>query len=150
MTEVIGVRFRTSTKIYFFGPAGYSIKRGQYVVVETARGVELGKVIMPSKMVEDSEIVQPLKEILRLAGPEDIEQSAINRAKEKSAFQTCKEKIRQHGLEMKLIEAEYTFDGSKLIFYFTADGRIDFRELVKDLAGVFRTRIELRQVGVRG
>lgn len=149
MTEVIGVRFRTSTKVYYFAPAGFDVKRGNYVVVETARGVEMGKVVMPPKNVEDSEVVAPLREILRVASAEDIEQSASYRAKEKSAFHVCKEKIRAHELDMKLIEAEYTFDGTKLIFYFTADGRVDFRELVKDLAGVFKTRIELRQIGVR-
>lgn len=149
MIEVIGVRFRTAGKVYYFAPAGYDVKHGNYVIVETARGVEMGKVVMSSKMVEDDEVVQPLKSILRVATPEDIEQSAANRAKEKSAFQVCKEKIRNHKLEMKLIDAEYTFDGTKLLFYFTADGRIDFRELVKDLASVFRTRIELRQIGVR-
>lgn len=149
MIEVIGVRFRTAGKVYYFSPAGCEIKRGDYCIVETARGVEMGKVVMPSKLVEDEEVVQPLKDILRVATPEDIEQSAINRAKEKSAFHVCKEKIRNHGLEMKLIDAEYTFDGTKLLFYFTADGRIDFRELVKDLASVFKVRIELRQIGVR-
>ncbi len=149
MTEVIGVRFRTAGKVYYFAPAGCDVKHGNYVIVETARGVEMGKVVMSPKMVEDEEVVQPLKSILRVATPEDIEQSATNRAKERSAFQVCKEKIRNHKLDMKLIDAEYTFDGTKLLFYFTADGRIDFRELVKDLASVFRTRIELRQIGVR-
>jgi len=149
MTEVIGIRFRSAGKIYYFAPGGYDVKRGKSVIVETSRGVEMGTVVMPSCLVEDETVVQPLKPILRPATDEDIEQAALNRAKEKSAFHVCKEKIRNHNLEMKLIDAEYTFDGSKLLFYFTADGRIDFRELVKDLAAVFKTRIELRQIGVR-
>lgn len=149
MTEVIGIRFRTAGKIYYFAPGGYDVKRGKHVIVETSRGVEMGTVVMPSSLIDDDLVVQPLKSILRPATDEDIEQAAINRAKEKSAFHVCKEKIRNHNLEMKLIDAEYTFDGSKLLFYFTADGRIDFRELVKDLAAVFKTRIELRQIGVR-
>lgn len=151
MTEVIGVRFRTAGKVYYFSPAGLSdsIKRGGYVIVETARGIEIGKVIAPPHSIEDGEVVQPLKDIIRVATKEDIEQSALIRAKEKSAFHVCKNKIREHNLEMKLIDAEYTFDESKLLFYFTADGRIDFRDLVKDLAAVFKTRIELRQIGVR-
>lgn len=151
MTEVIGVRFRTAGKIYYFSPAGFSdnIKRGGYVIVETARGIEIGKVIAPPHEVEDEEVIQPLKDIIRVATKEDIEQSALIRAKEKSAFHVCKSKIHEHNLDMKLIDAEYTFDSSKLLFYFTADGRIDFRDLVKDLAAVFKTRIELRQIGVR-
>lgn len=149
MIEVIGVRFRTAGKIYYFAPSGIEVKRGAHVIVETARGLEMGTVVMPNCEVEDEKVVQPLKPIVRIANSEDIEKEATNRAKERSAFQVCKEKIRKHELDMKLIDAEYTFDGSKLLFYFTADGRIDFRELVKDLASVFRTRIELRQIGVR-
>lgn len=149
MTEVIGVRFRTAGKVYYFSPAGSEVKRGSYVIVETARGVEVGKVVAPNHLVEDEVVVQPLRDILRVASREDLDQAAVNRAKEKSAFHVCKSKIQEHNLEMKLIDAEYTFDGSKLLFYFTADGRIDFRDLVKDLAAVFKTRIELRQIGVR-
>jgi|GEM_PF-438748 len=149
MTEVIGVRFRTAGKVYYFSPAGQDVKRGSYVIVETARGVEMGKVVAPAHTVEDDKVVAPLREIIRIASREDLEQAAINSAKEKSSFQVCKQKIREHGLDMKLIDAEYTFDGSKLLFYFSADGRIDFRDLVKDLAGIFKTRIELRQIGVR-
>ena len=149
MTKVIGVRFRTAGKIYFFDPLDYEIKKGSHVIVETARGIEFGTVVSCACEVEDSKVVQPLKPVLRIAGPRDLEQEAENKKKEKEAFRICQEKIRKHGLEMKLIDAEYTFDNNKVLFYFTADGRIDFRELVKDLAGVFRTRIELRQIGVR-
>ncbi len=149
MTKVIGVRFRTAGKIYFFDPLAYEIKRGDHVIVETARGIEFGTVVSGVCEVEDSKVVQPLKPVLRIAGQRDLEQEAENKKKEKEAFRICQEKIRKHGLEMKLIDAEYTFDNNKVLFYFTADGRIDFRELVKDLAGVFRTRIELRQIGVR-
>jgi len=149
MTKVIGVRFRTAGKIYFFSPGKLHIKSGQDVIVETARGVEYGMVITGPKEVEDDQITQPLKSVIRIAAQEDKRTEAKNREKEKEAFQICLEKIRKHGLEMKLINAEYTFDNNKVLFYFTADGRIDFRELVKDLASVFRTRIELRQIGVR-
>lgn len=147
--KVIGVRFRTAGKIYYFSPKELSIKRGDHVIVETARGIEFGTVVMPPTEVEEKKVVQPLKPVLRLASEKDIEQEASNRKKEKEAFQICLEKIRKHKLEMKLIDAEYTFDNNKVLFYFTADGRIDFRELVKDLAAVFKTRIELRQIGVR-
>lgn len=147
--KVIGVRFRTAGKIYYFAPLEFTIKRNDHVIVETARGIEFGTVVMPPKEVEDEKVVQPLKPVLRLATQKDIEQEAANRKKEKEAFRICLEKIRKHNLEMKLIDAEYTFDNNKVLFYFTADGRIDFRELVKDLASVFRTRIELRQIGVR-
>ena len=147
--KVIGVRFRTAGKIYYFAPLEFTIKRNDHVIVETARGIELGTVVMPPKEVEDEKVVQPLKPVLRLATQKDIEQEAANRKKEKEAFRICLEKIRKHNLEMKLIDAEYTFDNNKVLFYFTADGRIDFRELVKDLAAVFKTRIELRQIGVR-
>lgn len=149
MVNVIGVRFRKAGKIYFFSPAGIEVEEGQHVIVETARGVEYGRVVLGSRDVEENKIVQPLKSIIRVATPEDDEIDAKNREKEKKAAVICAEKIRKHGLEMKLIDTEYTFDNNKVLFYFTADGRIDFRELVKDLASVFKTRIELRQIGVR-
>ncbi len=149
MVNVIGVRFRKAGKIYFFSPAGIEVEEGQHVIVETARGVEYGRVVLGSRDVEEDKIVQPLKSIIRVATPEDDEIDAKNREKEKKAAVICAEKIRKHGLEMKLIDTEYTFDNNKVLFYFTADGRIDFRELVKDLASVFKTRIELRQIGVR-
>ena len=149
MTKVIGVRFRTAGKIYYFDPLKYNIKKGDHVIVETARGMEFGTVVADPKEVEDDKVVQPLKPVLRVANERDIEQEKANKKKEKDAFQVCLEKIKKHNLEMKLIDAEYTFDNNKVLFYFTADGRIDFRELVKDLASVFKTRIELRQIGVR-
>ena len=149
MTKVIGVRFRTAGKIYFFSPGKFEVKRGDQVIVETARGVEFGNVVMGPKEVKDEEITQPLKTVIRLATEDDRRVEEKNRKKEKEAFQICLEKIHKHELEMKLIDAEYTFDNNKVLFYFTADGRIDFRELVKDLASVFKTRIELRQIGVR-
>lgn len=149
MTKVIGVRFRTAGKIYFFDPLNFEIKRGDHVIVETARGIEFGTVVTGVSEVDDSRVVQPLKPVIRIASQRDLEQEADNKNKEKEAFKICQEKIRKHELDMKLIDAEYTFDNNKVLFYFTADGRIDFRELVKDLAGVFRTRIELRQIGVR-
>ena len=146
MTTVIGVRFRTAGKIYYFDPAGMQIKRGDHVIVETARGIEYGFVVLGNRQVEESKVVLPLKPVIRMATQEDEAVEKRNREKEKEAFRICKEKIKKHNLEMKLIDAEYTFDNNKVLFYFTADGRIDFRELVKDLASVFR---ELRQVGVR-
>ena len=149
MTKVIGVRFRAAGKIYFFAPGKLQIQRGDQVIVETARGVEFGNVVMGPKEIPDEEITQPLKTVIRVATDEDRRTEEKNRKKEKEAFNICLEKIQKHGLEMKLIDAEYTFDNNKVLFYFTADGRIDFRELVKDLAAVFRTRIELRQIGVR-
>ena len=149
MTRVIGVRFRPAGKIYFFAPGKYNIHTGDKVIVETARGVEFGTVVTGQRDVEDDKITQPLKPVIRIATQDDIRKEEKNREKEKEAFGICLEKIRKHGLEMKLIDAEYTFDNNKVLFYFTADGRIDFRELVKDLASVFRTRIELRQIGVR-
>ena len=149
MTKVIGVRFRRAGKIYFFAPAGLDIQQDQHVIVETARGVEYGEVVLGIREVEDDKVVQPLKAVIRIATTEDDEKELKNREKEKEAFAICLEKIKKHELVMKLIEAEYTFDNNKLLFYFTADGRIDFRELVKDLAAVFKTRIELRQIGVR-
>ena len=149
MTKVIGVRFRTAGKIYFFAPGKFDIKQGDNVIVETARGVEFGRVVSGPREVKDEEVVQPLKSVIRPANDQDRKTVEKNKQKEKEAFKICLEKIRKHKLEMKLIDVEYTFDGNKILFYFTADGRIDFRELVKDLAAVFRTRIELRQIGVR-
>ena len=149
MTKVIGVRFRNAGKIYYFSPGKYEIAAGQHVIVETARGIEYGYVVLGTREVEDNKVVQPLKQVIRMANKEDEALEAANKKKEKDAFRVCQEKIRKHNLEMKLIDVEYTFDNNKILFYFTADGRIDFRELVKDLASVFKTRIELRQVGVR-
>lgn len=149
MINVIGVRFRTAGKIYFFDPVEFDIKKGDHVIVETARGIEFGTVISGIRQVPDDEVVQPLKPVLRVATERDVAQEAENKVREKEAYRVCLEKIREHQLEMKLIDAEYTFDNNKVLFYFTADGRIDFRELVKDLASVFKTRIELRQIGVR-
>lgn len=149
MTKVIGVRFRKAGKVYYFSPGDNEIKNGDHVIVETARGVEYGYVVLGSHEVEDKKVVQPLKPVLRMASPEDEEIEKTNKEKEKEAFRICLEKIKKHKLEMKLIDTEYTFDNNKILFYFTADGRIDFRELVKDLASVFKTRIELRQIGVR-
>ena len=149
MEMVVGVRFRNVGKIYYFNPKNYKVKVGDHVIVETARGVEYGRVVLEPRSVKEDEVVHPLKEVLRVATKEDEEHEAENRLKEKEAFKICKKKIREHGLEMKLIDAEYTFDNNKVLFYFTADGRIDFRQLVKDLASVFKTRIELRQIGVR-
>lgn len=149
MTTVIGVRFRTAGKIYYFDPAGLKIKTGEHVIVETARGIEYGYVVLGNREVDESKVVPPLKPVIRMATAEDEAVETRNKGKEKEAFRICQEKIKKHNLEMKLIDAEYTFDNNKVLFYFTADGRIDFRELVKDLASVFKTRIELRQVGVR-
>ena len=149
MTKVIGVRFRKAGKVYYFSPGDEEIKAGQHVIVETARGIEYGYVVLGSRDVEESKVIQPLKSVIRMATKDDKNKEQLNRKKEKDAFKICQEKIRKHGLEMKLIDAEYTFDNNKVLFYFTADGRIDFRELVKDLASVFKTRIELRQIGVR-
>ena len=149
MTKVIGVRFRRAGKVYFFSPGKLEIRHGDNVIVETARGVEFGSVVTGPREVEEERISQPLKSVIRIANRDDYRREEKNREKEKEAFSICQEKIRKHGLEMKLIDAEYTFDNNKVLFYFTADGRIDFRELVKDLSSVFRTRIELRQIGVR-
>ena len=149
MTKVVGVRFRNVGKIYYFSPKNYEIKTGDHVIVETARGIEYGKVVLAPREVSDDSVVHPLKEVLRVATKDDDEREAQNRSKERDAFKICQKKIREHGLEMKLIDAEYTFDNNKVLFYFTADGRIDFRQLVKDLASIFKTRIELRQIGVR-
>ena len=149
MVKVIGVRFRNAGKIYYFDPLDLDIEVGQNVIVETARGIEYGHVLIAPREVDDSKVIQPLKAVIRLATPEDDEIERKNKEKEKDAFKICLEKIAKHKLQMKLIDAEYTFDNNKVLFYFTADGRIDFRELVKDLAMVFKTRIELRQIGVR-
>ena len=149
MLTVIGVRFRAAGKIYYFDPADRQIKIGDHVIVETARGIEYGYVVLGNREVEEGKVVPPLKPVIRMATDEDRAVETRNKEKEKEAFKTCQEKIRKHKLDMKLIDAEYTFDNNKVLFYFTADGRIDFRELVKDLASVFKTRIELRQVGVR-
>ena len=149
MIKVIGVRFRQAGKIYNFSPADFQVKVGDHVIVETARGIEYGSVVQGIREVADDKVIMPLKSLIRIATEEDDKKAIENNEKEKKAFKICKEKIAKHGLEMKLIETEYTFDNNKVLFYFTADGRIDFRELVKDLASVFKTRIELRQVGVR-
>jgi cell fate regulator YaaT (PSP1 superfamily) len=149
MNTVVGVRFRNAGKVYFFAPGEYEVKKGMHVIVETARGVEYGTCVSGPNEVEDDKIVSPLKPILRIATEKDDKQALDNRVREKEAFNICQDRIRDHGLEMKLIDTEYTFDNNKILFYFTADGRVDFRDLVKDLAGIFRTRIELRQVGVR-
>lgn len=149
MIKIVGVRFRNAGKIYYFDPKRLPIKRGDHVIVETARGVEYGSVVGSPREVADDEVVQPLKTVMRIATPEDDARVIHNREREKDAMHVCNEKIRKHKLDMKLIDAEYTFDNNKILFYFTADGRIDFRELVKDLASVFKTRIELRQIGVR-
>jgi len=149
MVNVVGVRFRTAGKIYYFDPGDHDIEVGDNVIVETARGVECGKVVIARREVPEEEVVLPLKSVIRKATDEDLKHVEENKKKEVEAFKICLEKIKKHGLEMKLIDVEYTFDNNKILFYFTADGRVDFRELVKDLASVFRTRIELRQIGVR-
>ena len=149
MIDVAGIRFKRVGKIYYFSPGDLKLNQGDHVIVETSRGIEYGTVVIPLKKVTDDEIVPPLKKILRIATPDDDKQIEINKEKEKEAMKLCQEKINKHNLEMKLIDVEYTFDHNKVLFYFSADGRIDFRELVRDLAGVFKTRIELRQIGVR-
>ena len=149
MAEVIGVRFKNTGKVYYFDPQGIQVEKGSMAIVETARGLECGEVALQNREVADESIVQPLRRLIRLATPEDLKKVAENHIKEKKAFRACEKKIAERGLEMKLVDVEYTFDNSKILFYFTADGRVDFRELVKDLAGMFRTRIELRQIGVR-
>lgn len=149
MILIIGVRFRKSGKVYYFDPAGLPINKGNHVIVETARGVEYGTVVLNPRNIDDEKVIQPLKPVIRIATEEDDSINTENISKEKEAFDICIEKIKKHELKMKLIDSEYTFDGNKLLFYFTADGRIDFRDLVKDLAAIFRTRIELRQIGVR-
>lgn len=149
MAEVIGVRFKNVGKVYYFDPNGIGFSNGQYVIVETARGIECGEVVLENREINSKEIVSPLKPVIRLATETDLRTVKENREKEKEAFELCQQKIDKHKLVMKLVDVEYTFDNNKILFYFTADGRVDFRELVKDLAGIFRTRIELRQIGVR-
>lgn len=149
MAEVIGVRFKNVGKVYYFDPDGQKMELGQRVIVETARGIECGEVAMPNRQVSDTDIVKPLKKVIRAANEEDLAQVERNKQREKQAFSICENKIAVHKLDMKLVDVEYTFDNNKILFYFTADGRVDFRDLVKDLASVFRTRIELRQIGVR-
>ena len=149
MIKVVGIRFRNAGKIYYFDPKDFEMEVGSHAIVETARGIEYGTVLIAPREVADDQVIQPLKPVIRVATEEDTKSVEKNREREKSAYKICQEKIVKHGLEMKLVQAEYTFDNNKLLFYFTADGRIDFRELVKDLASVFRTRIELRQIGVR-
>lgn len=149
MAEVIGVRFKNVGKVYYFDPLNLSLSTGQHVIVETARGVECGEVVLANREVRAEEIVAPLKPVMRVATESDMQTVELNASKEKEALEICQQKVDKHGLSMKLVDVEYTFDGNKILFYFTADGRVDFRELVKDLASVFRTRIELRQIGVR-
>lgn len=149
MLKVIGVRFKKAGKIYYFDPQDLNVKKDSYVIVETARGVEFGQCVISEKMIDESEMIAPLKTVIRIADEEDIKNHKENKAKEEDALRICTEKIWDHKLDMKLIDVEYTFDNNKVIFYFTADGRVDFRELVKDLATIFKTRIELRQIGVR-
>lgn len=149
MVTVIGIRFKKAGKIYYFDPDNIDIKTGNFAIVETARGVEFGEVVIGPKEISEDEIIAPLKKVLRIATSDDILRNEENKAKEGQAFEICLKKIEEHGLSMKLVDVEYTFDNNKVIFYFTADGRVDFRELVKDLASIFKTRIELRQIGVR-
>ena len=149
MAEVIGVRFKEVGKVYYFDPLNNNLNTGDMVVVETARGLECGEVATPNKTIDDSELTHPLKPLIRIADKNDLKHLAENKEKEKEAYKICEQKIAQHNLDMKLVNVEYTFDNTKILFYFTADGRVDFRALVKDLASVFRTRIELRQIGVR-
>ena len=149
MTEIIGVRFKSGGKQYYFDPQGQQVAEGQGVIIETSRGLEYGECVQANTMVEDEAVVQPLRPLVRIATDKDLDTVAKNHEKEKKAFTICQDKIAAHGLDMKLVDVEYTLDRNKILFYFTADGRIDFRDLVKDLAGVFRTRIELRQIGVR-
>ena len=149
MTEIIGVRFKNAGKTYFFSPGGQKLSPGDRVIVETARGIECGSIAIPNRLIDDGQIIAPLKGIIRRADEQDLQVVEENARKEKEAFKVCQQRIAARGLEMHLVDVEYTFDGNKILFYFTADGRVDFRELVKDLAGVFRTRIELRQIGVR-
>jgi cell fate regulator YaaT (PSP1 superfamily) len=149
MAEIVGIRFKNVGKVYYFEPNGMTFKKGDRAIVETARGLECGEVAMENRDVPDDTIVNPLKPVIRPATEADLKTVEQNKEKEKKAYKICEEKIARHGLEMKLVDVEYTFDSSKILFYFTADGRVDFRDLVKDLASVFRTRIELRQIGVR-
>ena len=149
MANIVGVRFKNVGKVYYFDPDGLDLEMGQCVIVETARGVECGEVAMPLRTIEDGETPKPLKKVIRAANSDDLAQIERNRQREQQAFSICEAKIAAHKLDMKLVDVEYTFDNNKILFYFTADGRVDFRDLVKDLASVFRTRIELRQIGVR-
>jgi cell fate regulator YaaT (PSP1 superfamily) len=149
LSEVIGVRFKKVGKVYYFDPCGLTVRKGDYVIVETARGVEYGETVIPNKEVAEGDVVKPLKKLIRVATPADTETVEKNKEKAAEAFKICEKKIAAHKLDMKLVSVEYTFDLNKILFYFTADGRVDFRELVKDLASVFHTRIELRQIGVR-
>ena len=149
MKKIVGVRFKRLGKIYFFDPKWLEVKKGEYMVVETSQGEEIAEVVVPNRMIEEEKIVAPLKKVLRLASPRDLKHAEECRKKEKEAFELCNQKIKEHNLEMTLTDVEYKFDNSKILFYFTADGRIDFRELVKDLAAIYKTRIELRQIGVR-
>ncbi|MEH7236317.1 PSP1 domain-containing protein [Bacillus sp. JJ1562] len=149
MYDVVGVRFKKAGKIYYFDPNGFTIPDGEYVIVETVRGIEFGKVVINKKQVDENDIVLPLKKVIRIADSKDKLIVEENKAAAKEAYDVCQEKVVEHSLDMKLVDVEYTFDRNKVIFYFTADGRVDFRELVKDLAAIFRTRIELRQIGVR-
>ncbi|GHU83207.1 stage 0 sporulation protein [Clostridia bacterium] len=149
MTEIIGVRFKEVGKIYYFDPDKTVLNTGDMVIIETARGIECGEVAMANKMIDDNAIVHPLKKLIRKATAEDLRRVEDNKRKEQEALEICEKKVEQHNIDMKLVEVEYTFDNNKILFYFTADGRVDFRNLVKDLASVFRTRIELRQIGVR-
>lgn len=149
MIDVVGIRFKKAGKVYYFSPGEIDIKKGDNVIVETARGIEFGECVIGCKQIKEEEVISPLKDVIRKATNEDIEKHKQNKAKEKDAMEICLQKIKDHNLDMKLIDVEYTFDNNKVIFYFTAEGRVDFRELVKDLASVFRTRIELRQIGVR-
>ncbi|MBQ2721150.1 MAG: stage 0 sporulation protein, partial [Clostridia bacterium] len=149
LVEIVGIRFKSVGKIYYFAPCGMLLHKGDRVIVETVRGQEIGTVIVENQMTEQKEKFTPLSPVIRVATEEDIETDKQNREKEKSAFEICEEKIKKHGLEMELVDVEYTFDNNKIIFFFVAEGRVDFRELVKDLASVFKTRIELRQIGVR-
>ncbi len=149
MAEIIGVRFKEVGKVYYFDPLDNKLEKGDMVIVETARGVECGEVATPNKIIDEAELVHPLKPLVRIATEDDLNRLAKNKLKEQEAYKICEQKIKKHNLEMKLVDVEYTFDNSKILFYFTAEGRVDFRALVKDLASVFRTRIELRQIGVR-
>ena len=149
MSEIIGVKFKDAGKVYYFDPDSIKLAKGDKVIVETVRGIECGEIAMDNREVDDEQIVKPLKKVLRAATSVDIQNLENNKKREKEAIGICQEKIEKHKLDMKLVDVECTFDGSKMLFYFTADGRVDFRELVKDLAGIFRTRIELRQIGVR-
>lgn len=149
MIKVVGIRFKKAGKIYYFDPSDLDVNKGNHVIVETARGIEFGECVIAAREIDESDVIQPLKKVIRVATVEDVDNHKLNKSKESDAFSICEEKIKEHNLDMHLIDVEYTFDNNKVIFYFTADGRVDFRELVKGLATIFRTRIELRQIGVR-